>query len=169
MIRRTVVPSLFAPPTYTHASVVAAGTRLAFLAGSVPLDAEGRLVGAGDPVRQAGQVIANLEEQLKAVGSDLSLVAYTDVYVVADEPGPLSAVWEVVAASGLACATHGPHSSTLIGVPTLGYTGQLVEITATAAVPDRPRGHRRRLTSPARSASARTRTRILRARGRTGA
>ncbi|MFM9367260.1 RidA family protein [Streptomyces sp. Da 82-17] len=136
MIRRNVVPSLFTPPRYTHASVVEAGTRLAFLAGSVPLDADGELVGPGDHVAQARQVLANLEEQLKAVGSDLSLVAYTDVYVVADEPGPLSAVWEVVEKSGLATGASGPHSSTLIGVPTLGYTGQLVEITATAVVPD---------------------------------
>lgn len=136
MIRRTVVPTLFAPPQYSHASVVEAGTRLAFLAGSVPLDAAGNLVGPGDHVRQAEQVIANLTEQLTAVGSDLSRVAYADVYVVADNPGPLSEVWDVVEASGLTTGPDGPHSATLIGVPTLGYTGQLVEITATAVVPD---------------------------------
>ncbi|MDG4864720.1 RidA family protein [Streptomyces sp. T-3] len=133
LIERNVAPGLFAPPVYAHASVVEAGTRLAFLAGSVPLDAEGDLVGAGDYTRQAEQVVANLEEQLRAIGSDLSLVAYTDVYVVADEPGPLSEVWRVVEASGLSA---GPHSSTLLGVSCLGYTGQLVEITATAVVPD---------------------------------
>ncbi|MFC9127349.1 RidA family protein [Streptomyces sp. NPDC057099] len=133
MIRRVTVPSLFPPPTYSHASVVEAGARLAFLAGSVPLDADGNLVGPGDPVRQAEQVIANLREQLHAVGSDLSHVVSTDVYVVSGEPTALSAVWEVVEASGLSA---GPHASTLIGVACLGYTGQLVEITATAVVPD---------------------------------
>ncbi len=133
MVKRVTVPGLFPPPTYSHASVVEAGTRLAFLAGSVPLDGEGRIVGAGDPVRQAEQVIANLGEQLRAVGSDFTHVLSTDVYVVSGEPEVLSAVWEVVEASGLAV---GPHSSTLIGVACLGYQGQLVEITATAAVPD---------------------------------
>ncbi|MFP3990601.1 RidA family protein [Streptomyces sp. E11-3] len=133
MIKRTVAPSLFPPPTYAHASVVEAGTRLAFLAGSVPLDAEGGLAGEGDPVQQAKQVIANLEEQLRAIGSDLSLVAYTDVYVVSGEPAVLAEVWDVVEASGL---STGPHSSTLLGVACLGYPGQLVEITATAVVPD---------------------------------
>ncbi|CAM5671736.1 RidA family protein [Streptomyces purpurascens] len=133
MIRRVTVPSLFPPPTYSHASVVEAGTRLAFLAGSVPLDAGGELVGPGDPARQAEQVIANLREQLHAVGSDLAHVVATEVYVVSGEPAVLSAVWEVVEASGLSA---GPHSSTLIGVACLGYTGQLVEITATAVVPD---------------------------------
>ncbi|MFE2048953.1 RidA family protein [Streptomyces sp. NPDC059459] len=133
MIQRVTVPGLFPPPTYAHASVVEAGTRLAFLAGSVPLDGEGRLVGEGDPVRQAEQVIANLTEQVRAVGSGLDHVLSTEVYVVSAEPGTLAAVWEVVEASGLSA---GPHSSTLLGVSCLGYPGQLVEITATAVVPD---------------------------------
>ncbi|QNP73315.1 RidA family protein [Streptomyces roseirectus] len=133
MIRRVTSPDLFRPPVYSHASIVEAGTRLAFLAGAVPLDAEGNLVGAGDPVRQAEQVLANLEEQLRAAGSDLAHVVVTDVYVVSTEPGVLAEVWKVVQSSGLAI---GPHSSTLLGVACLGYPGQLVEITATAVVPE---------------------------------
>ncbi|MEU8981448.1 RidA family protein [Streptomyces sp. NPDC048309] len=133
MVQRITVPSLFTPPRYSHATVVEAGTKLAFLAGSVPLDADGKMVGEGDPVRQAEQVLANLEEQLRAVGSDMTHVVSTDVYVVGSEPAVLSAVWDVVEASGLSI---GPHSSTLIGVACLGYTGQLVEITATAVVPE---------------------------------
>ncbi|MEV0635712.1 Rid family hydrolase [Streptomyces sp. NPDC050619] len=133
MIQRVTAPSLFPPPTYSHASVVEAGTKLAFLAGAVPLDAEGQLVGEGDPVRQAEQVLANLGEQLRVVGSGLGDVVTTDVYVVSGEPAVLSAVWDVVEASGLSA---GPHSSTLLGVACLGYPGQLVEITATAVIPD---------------------------------
>ncbi|MGW5368088.1 RidA family protein [Streptomyces sp. NPDC004009] len=133
MIRRVTSPALFPPPTYSHVSVVEAGTRLAFLAGSVPLDEKGEVVGPGDPVRQAEQVIANLTEQLRAVGSGLEHVLGTEVYVVSAEPSVLSSVWEVVEASGL---SRGPHSSTLLGVACLGYTGQLVEITATAVVPE---------------------------------
>ncbi|WP_051864821.1 RidA family protein [Streptomyces griseus] len=135
MIQRVTVPALFPPPTYSHACVVEAGTKLAFLAGSVPLDGDGKLVGPGDPVRQAEQVMANLEEQLRAVGSDLAHVVSTDVYVVSAETSVLSAVWEVVEASGLSI---GPHASTLLGVACLGYAGQLVEITATAVVPEGP-------------------------------
>ncbi|EFD69919.1 conserved hypothetical protein [Streptomyces lividans TK24] len=133
VIQRVTVPGLFPPPVYSHASVVEAGTRLAFLAGSVPLDAAGKLVGEGDPVRQAEQVLANLTEQLRAVGSGLEHVLSTDVYVVSAETAALSAVWDVVEASGL---STGPHSSTLLGVSCLGYPGQLVEITATAVVPE---------------------------------
>ncbi|MFF3462998.1 RidA family protein [Streptomyces sp. NPDC002619] len=133
MIQRVTAPALFPPPTYSHASVVEAGTKLAFLAGAVPLDAKGEIVGPGDPVRQTEQVLANLGEQLKAVGSDLADVLTTDVYVVSSDPAVLSEVWEVVEASGL---STGPHASTLLGVACLGYTGQLVEITATAVVPE---------------------------------
>ena len=133
MLERVTVPTLFPPPTYSHATVVEAGTKLAFLAGAVPLDVDGKVVGLGDAVRQAEPVVVNLGEQLRAVGSDLGHVVATDVYVVSSEPSVLSAVWEVVEASGLSA---GPHSSTLIGVACLGYTGQLVEITATAVVPE---------------------------------
>ncbi|MFG2371538.1 RidA family protein [Streptomyces sp. NPDC048504] len=133
MLERVTVPALFPPPTYSHATVVEAGTKLAFLAGAVPLDIDGKVVGVGDAVRQAEQVVVNLGEQLRAVGSDLGHVVATDVYVVSSEPSVLSAVWEVVEASGLSA---GPHSSTLVGVACLGYTGQLVEITATAVVPE---------------------------------
>ena len=135
MLERVTVPTLFPPPTYSHVTVVEAGTKLAFLAGAVPLGVDGKLVGEGDAVRQAEQVLVNLREQLRAVGSDLGQVVATDVYVVSSEPSVLSAVWEVVEASGLSA---GPHSSTLVGVACLGYTGQLVEITATAVVPAVP-------------------------------
>ncbi len=132
MAERVVVPSLFPPPNYAHAAVVEAGQRLAFMAGAVPLDAEGRLVGAGDPVAQTHQVLHNLEEALRAVGTDLTQVIASTVYVVADQPKVLSQVWDVVTESGLAA---GPHTSTLLGVSCLGYTGQLVEITAVAVIP----------------------------------
>ncbi|GAA4867396.1 RidA family protein [Kitasatospora terrestris] len=134
MVERSTVPTLFPPPGYAHTAVVEAGARLAFLAGAVPLAADGALVGPGDHVAQTHQVLANLVEALGHVGSDLSLVVASTVYVVADGPGPLSEVWDVVNASGL---NTGPHTSTLLGVPTLGYTGQLVEITVTAVVPER--------------------------------
>jgi enamine deaminase RidA (YjgF/YER057c/UK114 family) len=132
MIRRVTADALFPPPRYSHVSVAEAGTTLGFLAGAVPLDAEGELVGRGDPVAQAEQVLANLGEQLAAVGSGLEHVLATTVHVVSSEPSTLSAVWRVVQASGL---SSGPHSSTLVGVACLGYPGQLVEITATAVVP----------------------------------
>ncbi|HEY0500723.1 MAG TPA: RidA family protein [Kutzneria sp.] len=133
MATHRIAPGLFPPPSYSHSVVVEAGERLVFTAGGVPLDRDGNLVGAGDRIRQAEQVLANLAEQLAQAGTDLAHVVNTTVYVVPEQPSDLVAVWDVVTASGLA---EGPHSSTLLGVSMLGYGGQLVEITAVAVVPD---------------------------------
>jgi enamine deaminase RidA (YjgF/YER057c/UK114 family) len=132
MVHRMTVPGLFPPPDYAHAAVVEAGQRLVFMAGAVPLDKDGNLVGAGDLAAQTRQVLANLETALQAAGSDLGHVISSTVYVVADEQKDLGRVWDVVRRSGL---SDGPHTSTLLGVSCLGYTGQLVEITAVAVVP----------------------------------
>lgn len=51
-------------------------------------------------MRQTERVVADLEEQLRAVGSGLQHVVVTDVYVVSSEPAVLSTVWGVVEASG---------------------------------------------------------------------
>ncbi|WP_449062302.1 RidA family protein [Planomonospora algeriensis] len=132
MIHRLTAAGLFPPPDYAHAVVVEADRRLAFMAGAVPLDENGELVGAGDPVAQTRQVLANLRTALQAVDTDLSQVLSSTVHVVADTPAELGRVWEVVRGSELAT---GPHASTLLGVSCLGYPGQLVEITVVAAIP----------------------------------
>ncbi|MEW1722236.1 RidA family protein [Streptomyces sp. NPDC093109] len=132
MAHRMTVPGLFPPPDYAHTAVVETGRRLAFLAGSVPLDEDGKLVGPDDFVAQTEQVLANLESALTAVGCGTGDVVATTVSVATSDPADLSRVWEVVRAGGL---RTGPHTSTLLGVACLGYTGQLVEITAVAEVP----------------------------------
>ncbi|GAA3494277.1 hypothetical protein GCM10019016_013760 [Streptomyces prasinosporus] len=139
MIRRVTAPGPFPPPVHPHASVVEAGTRPAFLAGAVPPDADGALVDAGAPVRQAGRVLAGLEEQLRAAGSDPAHAVPTGAYVVADDPAVLAAVRDVVEASG---PSAGPHASPLLGVACPGHPGRAVEITATAVVPDAAAGAR---------------------------
>ena len=134
-MQRMTVPGLFPPPDYAHLAVVEAGERLVFTAGAVPLDADGTLVGPGDPVAQTHQVLANLAAALRAGGTDLRHVIASTVYVVATAPAELGAVWDVVRASGLATDPAGQHTSTLLGVSCLGYPGQLVEITAVATLP----------------------------------
>jgi enamine deaminase RidA (YjgF/YER057c/UK114 family) len=78
------------------------------------------------------QVLSNLEAALRAAGTGLEHVVNTMIYVVATEQRHLADVWSVVRASGLRAK---PHTSILLGVPMLGYSGQLVEITAVAVIP----------------------------------
>jgi enamine deaminase RidA (YjgF/YER057c/UK114 family) len=126
-VERRTVESLAPPPAYAHVAV--ASGRLVFTAGAVPVDAAGKLVGSEDVVAQTRQVIANLLAQLAAGGASAADVAKMTVYVVADDPAPLSAAWNIVRESPLAGAP-----STLLGVAALGYRGQLVEIEAVAVI-----------------------------------
>jgi enamine deaminase RidA (YjgF/YER057c/UK114 family) len=128
-IERKNVPELFPPPGYAHVAV-ASGARLVTTAGAVPLDAQGNLVGPSDVKKQTRQVIDNLILQLAAGGASADDVLKTTVYVASSDGGDLIAAWEVVQDSPIAAA-----ASTLLGVAMLGYTGQLVEIEAIAAVP----------------------------------
>jgi enamine deaminase RidA (YjgF/YER057c/UK114 family) len=120
------VDTLAAPPGYSHVAVGRGGT-VVFTAGAVPLDAEGDLVGEGDPVAQAVQVIENLLAALQTAGAQPQNVAKTTVYVAGASFEAQSAVWQVVRTSEI-----GRAPSTLVGVPILGYRGQLVEVEAIA-------------------------------------
>ncbi len=122
------VGALAPPPGYAHLAI-ARGSTFVFTAGAVPLDRDGRLVGEADAVRQAEQVIANLLAQLEAGGAGPREVAKTTVYVAGASHETQNAVWEVVRRSPI-----GNAPSTLVGVPILGYRGQLVEIEAIAVL-----------------------------------
>jgi enamine deaminase RidA (YjgF/YER057c/UK114 family) len=116
------------PPGYSHVAI-ARGATLVFAAGAVPLDGHGNVVGEGDAVAQAHRVIANLLTQLDTAGAGPTEVVKTTVYVAGESHETQVDVWEVVRASPI-----GPAPSTLVGVPILGYRGQLVEIEAIAVL-----------------------------------
>jgi enamine deaminase RidA (YjgF/YER057c/UK114 family) len=124
---------LHATPGYHHVTVVEAG-RLAFLAGQCPLDADGTLVGPGQVLEQADQVAANALAVLEAVGAKPSGVVRSVIYVVSGDTQILGAVWRRLNESPLAPAFS--TASTLLGVASLGFTGQLVELDLTAALDD---------------------------------
>jgi enamine deaminase RidA (YjgF/YER057c/UK114 family) len=132
-ITRANPAGLHATPGYHHITVVPAG-RTAHLAGQCPLDETGALVGAGDFDAQVDQVAANVLTALAAVGAGPEHVVRTVIYVVTPEQPVLAAVWNSFLASPLAPAFS--TASTLVGVAQLGFTGQLVELDVTAALPD---------------------------------
>jgi len=122
-------PRLYGGVPYAYASVAEPGA-LVFTAGACPLDQNEAVVGAGDVARQTQQVMANLTEAPAAAGATLTDVLKTTVYVASGDRRDLLAAWDVVRAA------FGEHDapSTLLGVTTLGYHDQLVEVEAVALI-----------------------------------
>ncbi len=110
-------------PGYRYADVV--GDRL-FVAGQVPHDEHGTVVGVGDSRRQATQCLDNLRSVIGVHGFELADVRQLTIYVVGEHTN-LTTAWDAVTAW-----FEGPvPPATLLGVNDLGYTDQLVEIDAT--------------------------------------
>jgi enamine deaminase RidA (YjgF/YER057c/UK114 family) len=132
MIDRFNPPTVHEPDGYSHVTISNVG-RLAHLAGQCPLDLSGEVVGEpGDYAAQTEQVIMNCLAVLKAAGVTPADVVRSVVYVVSPDSGVLSTVWRQLNASSLAPAFSS--ASTLLGVASLGYRGQLVEVDLTAAL-----------------------------------
>ena len=120
---------LYSGAPYAYAAVAPPGS-LIFTAGACPIDQQGHVTAPGDYVKQAQLAVANLRTALLAAGADVGDVVKTTVYVASAAQSDLVAVWNVVHAA------FGEHDapSTLLGVAALGYSGQLVEIEAVAAI-----------------------------------
>ncbi|MEU1125391.1 Rid family hydrolase [Streptomyces sp. NPDC005899] len=118
---------------YAYAATAPADARLIFLAGACPLNDDGSTAAVGDYAGQARRAFENMRTALAAAGATPQDVVSTRVLVASARQEDLVAAWEVVRAA------FGDHDapSTLLGVTVLGYTDQLVEIEAVAAVLDR--------------------------------
>ncbi|WP_040165779.1 RidA family protein [Microbacterium gorillae] len=117
---------------YAYAATAPREARLIFLAGACPLDVDGTTLAVGDYAGQAAVCVQTLTRALAAAGAELTDVISTRVLVAS------SAQADLVAARDVVAAAFGDHDvpSTLLGVTVLGYTDQLVEIEAVAAVMD---------------------------------
>ncbi len=127
------VPGVADGPGFSHA--VTASGRLAFVSGQVALDADGRLVGAGDLAAQTRQALGNLHQILRALG--------------ADWPNVIRFGWFVLDASQVqvirdareeflrpALGNRPNPASTLLQVAGLVRPEFLVEVEAVVALPD---------------------------------
>jgi len=132
MLKKINPAGVHEPPGYSHVTISSAG-RLAHLAGQCPLDVSGTVVGPDDYQVQTDQVIVNCLAVLGAAGAEPSDVVRSVIYVVSADTAVLAGVWGRLTASELAPAFS--TASTLLGVAALGFTGQLVEIDLTAALP----------------------------------
>jgi len=118
-----------ARPVLSHSADAVRAGGLLFVAGVLPVDADGALVGGEDAAAQARHVLAEIGAILAAGGCGFSHVAKVNVYVtdVADasrlEPLHREAFRDARAAA------------TLVEVTGLAVPGARVEIDAVAVVP----------------------------------
>jgi enamine deaminase RidA (YjgF/YER057c/UK114 family) len=124
-------PTLSKPPGYTHVVEVIGPGRIVYLAGQLGLDADGKLVGAGDFRAQAEQTFLNVKAALAAVGLGIEHVVKLNNYIVGIEQH-LPAFREV---RDRHLNMAAPPASTTIGVPALARPGALIEIEAVAVLP----------------------------------
>ena len=123
--------TLLAPRGYSHAVTVEGAQKLAFIAGQVAVDKEGKIVGQGDLTTQIKQVARNLIAALAAVGAKPSDIVKMNTYIVQYKPSDYAAMRE---ARAILFPSGEPPASTLIGVHSLAVEGLLVEIEAIAAI-----------------------------------
>jgi 2-iminobutanoate/2-iminopropanoate deaminase len=124
-----MVPGMSEPVShFTH--VVRAG-RLVFVSGCVATDAEGRVVGGNDVVAQTRQVHENIKRCLAAAGATFADICKVTVFLrsIGDREKVNTVRQEYFGA-------HRP-ASTLVEISRLVRDDYLVEIEATAVLPER--------------------------------
>jgi enamine deaminase RidA (YjgF/YER057c/UK114 family) len=97
-----------------------------FVAGQVPHNSDGLLVGLNDPYAQSHQCLVNLGKLLEIHDFAKEDIRRLVVYVVGEQTN-LSNAWAAVVEQ----FGNGVPPATLLGVATLGHVDQLVEIDAT--------------------------------------
>jgi enamine deaminase RidA (YjgF/YER057c/UK114 family) len=132
MERKNVNPdTLLTPRGYSHVVTIEGAQKLAFIAGQVAIDKEGKIVGPGDLTAQIKQVAHNLIAALAGVGAKPSDIVKMNTYIVQYKPSDYAAMRE---ARAILFPAGEPPASTLIGVHSLAVEGLLVEIEAIAAI-----------------------------------
>lgn len=131
MEKTFINPDTIAPPVskYSHAvRIVIADTALIYVAGQVPLDPNGNLVGENDIGTQTEFVFEQIKTVLKAAGGSLRDVVKANIYVT-----DMSQYAKVAEVRNRYFADN-PPATTFVEVSKLVREGWLVEIEVQAAV-----------------------------------
>lgn len=131
MEKTFINPDTIAPPVskYSHAvRVVIADTALIYVAGQVPLDPNGNLVGENDIGTQTEFVFEQIKTILKAAGGSLRDIVKANIYVT-----DMSQYAKVAEVRNRYFAGN-PPATTFVEVSKLVREGWMVEIEVQAAV-----------------------------------
>lgn len=126
MRRQILTPEGVAPPAgqYSHAVMVEGASRMLYVAGQVPYNEAGELVGEGDPTAQAEQVFVNLRRVIESAGGRLEDTVKTTTFLV--DLAHRQPLGEVRARQ----FPDGPPANSLLVVASLAHPLILVEIEA---------------------------------------
>ncbi len=115
---------------YTQVTVAQGGS-VAFISGQVSVDANGKIVGAGDIEAQAVQVFENLKLALGGIGATFNDVIKFTIFIVGFTQQRRKAV---MAVRSRYISSDNPPAATMVGVDQLVEPELLVEIEAVAAI-----------------------------------
>jgi enamine deaminase RidA (YjgF/YER057c/UK114 family) len=83
-------PAGLAKPAGTYSQIAQAkSNEIVFIAGQVPTDASGNIVGKGDFEAQCAQTYANIHTALRAVGAEWANVVQFTTFLVRQEDAPV--------------------------------------------------------------------------------
>jgi enamine deaminase RidA (YjgF/YER057c/UK114 family) len=128
---RTLIPP--GPAGYSHIAKVNRGT-IVYLAGQVPTDASGKLVGEGDFEAQVEQVFRNLKTAVEAAGGIMADIVKLNYFLVAEVEQAIVPRMRAIRDRYINVA-H-PPAATFVVVSRLSRPGWLIEIEAIAALGD---------------------------------
>jgi enamine deaminase RidA (YjgF/YER057c/UK114 family) len=128
-------PSSMRPPAEYYAHVTKAGN-MVFVAGQAAVGKDNEMVGVGDITAQAEEVFQQLQQCLRAAGTDLSHVVKLNTFLTRPEDNrPVAAVRsKYLREAGLRPA------STMVIVARLARPEMLIEVECIAVVPDSASG-----------------------------
>ena len=113
---------------YTQVVTVEGAAKLIFISGQLPLDANGKVIGAGDIEVQARAVFGNIEKSLHSADAELRHIVKLTTYVTDIHQHP-PLVRKVRAA---VFGSQTPPASTMVEVPRFALPEILIEIDAFA-------------------------------------
>jgi enamine deaminase RidA (YjgF/YER057c/UK114 family) len=131
-IERINPSSLHHNPAFTQVVVLPPAARTVLIGGQNAVDGEGRVIGLGDIAAQTEKAVENVFKAVRAIGGTPAEIVKLNIYAVdGHDLGPAFERW-----LRLWGGCDAPPAITVVRVAGLAHPDFLVEIDATAVVPD---------------------------------